>query len=101
MSNAFRYCMKAGHRRPGDGIPVTRAYPATKWGNRAADWKKVGRAAAEEAFRQWLFGTDKGRARLAEGRGALRGRPLGCCCPPGEPCHADVWLAAVNEEGSR
>jgi hypothetical protein len=26
------------------------------------------------------------------GRRELRGVDLGCSCPLGEPCHADVWL---------
>lgn len=93
---ALRYCMSKGHHRPADGVPVTRAYPSTKWGNRAADWKKVGRAEAVRVFRHWLFDTEQGRARLAEARLELRGRPLGCYCPPGEPCHGDVLVEAVN-----
>jgi len=96
VSAPQRYCMRKGHHRPADGAPVTRAYPSTKWGNRAGDWKKVGRAEAVRAFRHWLFETDQGRARLAEARLELRGRPLGCYCPLGEPCHGDVWVDAVN-----
>ena len=92
----LRYCMSKGHHRPADGVPVTRAYPNTKWGNRAADWKKVGRAHAVRAYRHWLFETEQGRARLAEARVELRGRSLGCYCPLGEPCHGDVLVEAVN-----
>jgi hypothetical protein len=29
-------------------------------------------------------------------RAELRGRNLGCWCPPGQPCHADVLLRVAN-----
>ena len=93
----IRYCMRKGHPRPADGVPVTRAYPSTRWGNRAADWKMVGHAEAVRAFRHWLLETEQGRARLAEGRVELRGKPLGCFCEPGQPCHADVLIVEVNK----
>ncbi len=81
---------------PDGGKLVTRQ---SRWGNRAGDWRTVGNAEAVRMFRAWLTGTPEGRALLEDGRRELKGRPLGCYCAPGKPCHADVWLELVNESG--
>ncbi|MBW6400028.1 DUF4326 domain-containing protein [Roseomonas sp. HJA6] len=33
---------------------------------------------------------------VEEARGKLRGHDLGCWCPIGMPCHADVWIEIAN-----
>lgn len=46
----------------------------------------------------WWF--DAGRARwewMHEHLGDLRGRDLGCWCPTGDYCHADILLARAND----
>jgi Domain of unknown function (DUF4326) len=47
-------------------------------------------------FREWI--TSPAQAELlAEARRELRGLNLGCTCPIGLPCHADVLLELVNQ----
>jgi hypothetical protein len=48
----------------------------------------------ERAFYQWE-GWPKSFADI---RDALGGHPLGCPCPEGAPCHADVLLAIANDD---
>ncbi len=93
----FQRSRKKGWRKPAGGICVDRS---TRWGNFAANWEVTGRPEAVRQFRKWLMGTPEGRVRLEEGRRILKNHPLGCYCPPGEPCHADVWLDVVNEKES-
>lgn len=50
-------------------------------------------------FREWLANgpeTDPARQRILASLDRIRNRPLGCFCPPGEPCHADVLLELAN-----
>lgn len=75
-----------GWRMPPNTTVVTRA---TRWGN---PHRVVNddRAAAVEAFKQWLPGSGLDLT-------PLRGRNLACFCPPDEPCHADVLLDEANQ----
>ena len=57
----------------------------------------VRRADVVARFRDWITSPDQAEL-LAEAGRDLRGRDLGCYCPLGLPCHADVLLALVNEE---
>ena len=36
---------------------------------------------------------------LAAGKRELKGFDLACWCRPDQPCHADIWLDVVNEDG--
>ena len=104
-----------GYKKPKGAIVVTRPGP---WGNpftveqaqevwfnyRATE--EEARAYVVAAFRDWLYKGDLSewwfsygaaqwelmRAHLDE----LYGRDLACFCPLGQPCHADVLLAAAN-----
>jgi hypothetical protein len=75
----------------------------TRWGNpHRIGWCKRcttdhNRQQAIDAYRHDL---DHGLLRVTPGqiRQALTGRDLACWCPPGEPCHADLLLAAANAE---
>jgi hypothetical protein len=65
--------------------------PAKSLGDPAAH------AEAQAWYREWI--TAPGQAGLlAKGRRELRGRDLGCYCPIGLPCHADVLLELVNDD---
>ena len=102
---------------PANTIRVSRP---GRWGN---PWRG---ANAVAAFRRWietgeiywstvmeLLGPDpltgpcalNDREEMAERRKALlarlpelRGKNLGCWCPPGKECHADVLLEIANRE---
>ena len=77
-------------KNPPNGKRVMRP---SRWGNPFTIKAEGSAAAAVARFRQHL--TD--HPELVElGRRELRGFDLGCTCPLGEPCHADVWLDAVN-----
>lgn len=49
---------------------------------------------AVAAFRYWLRDQPE---MVAAAKEILRGRDLGCWCPPGQPCHGDVWLEVSND----
>ena len=57
----------------------------------------VRRADVVARFRDRITSPDQAEL-LAEAGRDLRSRDLGCYCPLGLPCHADVLLALVNEE---
>ena len=87
-----------GWRMPLNTVKVDRT---TKWGNpfRIGDTHpKCGHPMRLEDTVA-LF-----RERIGQGppfdveliRTELRGRNLGCWCPPGQPCHADVLLRIAN-----
>jgi hypothetical protein len=44
-------------------------------------------------YREYLI-TEPGL--LAAAQTELAGRDLACWCPPDQPCHADILIAAVN-----
>jgi hypothetical protein len=77
-----------GWRKPQGAKYVTRG---TRWGN-PFDWRKVGRAASVELFRQYLaeMAPSERESFIAPLREATA---LCCYCKPTEPCHADVLIA--------
>lgn len=87
-----------GWRKPNGSKCVTRP---SRWANSAFDWQELGRAEAVARYRATLLG-DQDQARrvlghnIADVRTHLRGRPLGCYCPLGEPCHADTLIEVAN-----
>ncbi len=94
----------SGWRKPADVVVVSRP---TRWGN-PFDQRELGRPIAVARYAEWITGGGPdvrhdraGRRysrleRLAE-LPRLAGHRLGCWCPPGEPCHADVLAALVAE----
>lgn len=48
----------------------------------------------------WLSDHADRRSDLLARLPSLRGRPLGCWCPVGAPCHADVLLELANPEAT-
>ncbi len=76
---------------PVNTVVVTRPTP---WGNpfRA---NRLGNSLAVNRFAYWIW--MKAQKELRErAKRELRGKNLACWCPPGQPCHADVWLTIVN-----
>jgi hypothetical protein len=68
----------------------------TRWANpfRPAARTPEANHAAVEHFTAYLR---RNPALVEEAVAALRGRNLACWCAPHLACHADVWLALVNE----
>jgi hypothetical protein len=91
---------RKGWRMPENTVKVDRT---TAFGNpfvvRGDDF---GRAAAVAAFKVWLLAPTLAtpflnqRQRLINRLPELRGKNLGCWCPRGAPCHADVLLDLAN-----
>lgn len=81
-----------GWRMPEGAVYVGRP---TKWGN-SADWKRFGRKAAVELYRESL---NKWIVPFDLALGELRGKDLACWCPLDQPCHADVLLELANDRG--
>jgi len=121
MPDRIQLRRTAGWRLPEGAVSVARP---SNWGNPftiagaiehgfASDEDQA-RKVAVEFFRAWLLGLDPGendtyragpRGRLYDRRWMrrhlpdLRGKTLACWCPPGQPCHADVLLEAVEFAG--
>lgn len=91
MPKRFQVKRTKGWKMPADAIYVGRP---TKWGNPFKMSAKVPREKAVALYE------DRLRKMAAKDRKALleplRGKRLGCWCPPGEPCHADVLLKWAN-----
>jgi hypothetical protein len=69
-------------------------FSPSKWGNpyKVADY---GRPEAVRLYKEHL----RQRPELVEAaRRELRGRDLACWCAPGVECHADLLMAAANED---
>ena len=80
-----------GWRKPPNTVVVSRP---SKWGNpyKVADY---GRPEAVRLYKEHL----RRRPELVEAaRRELRGRDLACWCAPGVECHADLLMAAANED---
>ncbi|SNQ50338.1 conserved hypothetical protein [Frankia canadensis] len=99
-----RLSRAAGWRKPDDVVVVARP---TRWGN-PFDQREMGRDRAIARYAAWMSGDGPDECRDRAGRRysraerlaelpALAGHRLGCWCPPGEPCHADVLAALVAE----
>ena len=97
---------EAGHPRrarmtPGVALPaqtVSVASP-TRWANpyRPADRSMAAGQTTVEHFAGYLR---RNPTLVAEAREQLVGHNLACWCPLRYPCHADVWLAMVNESSA-
>lgn len=93
----FQQRRAKGWRMPDGGKCVSRP---SRWGN-PFNWQEHDRAWAVAQYRAVLLG-DQDQARrvlghdIADVRTHLRGRPLGCYCPLGELCHADVLLEVAS-----
>jgi hypothetical protein len=92
-----------GWRKPSGGVIVDRTTP---FGN-AHNHEELGRPEAGRRFLRDLVSGHFERAfykwegwprSFADIRGTLGGHSLGCPCPPGEPCHADLLLTIANDE---
>jgi hypothetical protein len=101
MTYRFQRSGKKGARKPPDGICCD---CSSRWGN-PFDWKKLARAYAltpERArhmavamFEQALMAGELSFS-VDDVRDELSDHPLGCYCPLGGPCHADVLLRVAN-----
>jgi hypothetical protein len=87
-----------GWRMPENTVSVARP---GRWGNpfRAGDATIPDAAEAVHRFRRWIVD------RMVVGPTPpdltpLRGKNLGCWCPIGQPCHADVLLELANIDRS-
>jgi hypothetical protein len=76
---------------PEGAVKVTRPGP---WGN-PYKVKEHGLTEALRLFKEYL---DANPELVARARDALAGKDLACWCPLDKPCHADIWLALVNED---
>jgi hypothetical protein len=88
----FQRSRKKGWKKPPDGIIVDKT---NRWGNKLFDWRILGRPEATRLYEAALL---EGRLpfTVEDVRRELRGKPLGCPCPLGEQCHADVLLQIAN-----
>jgi hypothetical protein len=79
-----------------NGLPAVRVTRPSRWGNPFPidPARPESRAEVLAQFRTYL--TD--RPELVEAaRRELRGKNLACVCALDQACHADIWLALVNE----
>jgi hypothetical protein len=94
---------RKGWRMPPNTMKVDRT---TAFGNPFRSSDDFGRAAAVVAFKVWLLSPTLAtpflneRQRLISRLDELRGKNLGCWCPIGAPCHADVLLHIANVEAA-
>jgi len=51
---------------------------------------------AVKRFRSWINSNDPKAMELKEQLSELKGKNLGCFCPPHLSCHADVLLEMAN-----
>ncbi|HVS71373.1 MAG TPA: DUF4326 domain-containing protein [Phycisphaerae bacterium] len=97
MAHPLRFQLRRtkGWRKPAGGVVVSRP---SKWGNpfvviNGNHGNAVG------LFRAWLKNVPAGRGVADAARRELRGKRLGCWCPLGRACHADVLCEIANAEG--
>ncbi len=79
-----------GGRRRGDPATCPPWFAEVRVADRAA-----AHLAAVGAYRRWLLEEDRAEPRA---RTELAGRLLGCSCPPGFFCHAEVLAEVANGE---
>lgn len=79
---------------PPNTVKVTRP---GKWGNpfRVGDNYGAGPLDAQTAVE--LFRVDGVTRNIRDAAHELKGKNLGCWCPIGTPCHADVLLEIANK----
>ena len=91
MLQRIQMSRKRGWRKPANTQYVGRP---GRFGNPFRR-QKYGLPRAVELYEAWI--QEPAQAPLlAEARLTLRGKNLGCWCPIGGPCHADVLLRLVN-----
>lgn len=86
-----------GHVPPG-AVYVGRAcpgLPASPYRN-PYPIKNRGREEALRLFRRYL---DEHPELVEQARRELAGHDLACWCKPDEPCHADIWLEILADDG--
>lgn len=76
----------------GDRVLATRSSKAEA----SAEAVRLHRAELEGIVAEAADGDENARGLLDWMREELAGRPLGCYCPLGAPCHVDVILEVVN-----
>jgi hypothetical protein len=78
-----------------DGEPCPYPGPAERV---EGDWEQLERCeTAQQAvlwYEAWI--TKMVPSMAADAAASLAGRDLGCWCPVGQPCHADVLLVIAN-----
>ena len=92
MPKRVQLSRRKGYRKPEGAISVARP---SRWGNPYRVGPLMSRQEAVDLYRRDLL---TGRLPYGIGRvkAYLRGHDLGCYCPIGEPCHADVLLELAN-----
>lgn len=77
---------------PPNGKRVTRP---SRWGNPyRLGHEAMDAAEAVALFRSYL---ERNPGLVERARRELAGFHLGCTCPLGQQCHADVWLEVANQ----
>jgi Domain of unknown function (DUF4326) len=94
MPTRFQFRRVKGFKSPPGSRVVTRA---SKYGNPflITSDDPGERIEVVRRFREWITSPEQAEL-LAGARQELRGLNLGCTCPVGLPCHADVLLELVN-----
>jgi hypothetical protein len=94
MPIRFQHRRAKGFHGPEPFRVVTRS---SRYGNpfRQSSQDPTERTEVVEQFRAWITAPEQA-GLLARWREELRGLNLGCSCPVGLPCHADVLLDLVN-----
>lgn len=82
------------------GNPFTIAGYLDVWNSKATI--EEARRGCVGMYRDWIAGrlhtNEEKRMQLLARVPELRGKDLGCWCPAGSPCHADVLLELANRE---
>lgn len=107
MTARYRFQQRraAGWTKPRNSVCVGRGGGNRPFANpyRVGDPGVPDRATAVALYRDWVTLTYPTTAQLADWLAPLRTyAALGCWCPIGEPCHADVLvelLGALDAEG--
>ena len=94
-----RFQVSRRHKDPVDSKRVCRP---SRWGNgfkvdeMPGQTKEQKHFEAVQRFRSWINSNDSKALELKEQLPELKGKNLGCFCPPHLACHADVLLEMAN-----
>jgi hypothetical protein len=91
MPKRFQIRRTKGWRKPENAVYVGRP---TRWGN-PYSIEEYGREEAMRRFRL-LFEGHRDVEYPVERVTELRGKDLGCWCPPEKACHADILIEMAN-----
>jgi hypothetical protein len=102
MPARIRLSRAKGWRMPANCVKVDRS---TRWGNPFRAGPQLSPEAVTREYEEWILGEtaileeDKQLMppTLEEIRFHLRGKSLGCWCPLGSPCHAEILLRLAND----